>query len=114
MIYKLELEGGKYYFGLCGMEVRHRWLNEYRILKYEECEGGEMDLIYYVLKFMEHYGFSNVRGGYWQQDEMKNPPPVLGRFRRGKSKYNRCEKCMVYGHDTRKCQSVDMVMELDS
>lgn len=102
-VYKIELEGGKYYFGLSNQEYNHDWFRQYKVLRYEECEGGEMDVIYWVLTFMMHYGFENVRGGYWQQVEMKNPPPVLGRFRRGITKYNRCDKCMVYGHGTTKC-----------
>lgn len=102
-VYKFELGGGKYYFGLSNQTITHEWFSQYGVLGYEECDGGEIDLIYWVLTFMMHYGFQNVRGGYWQDVEMKNPPPVLGRFKRGITKYNRCDNCMVYGHATTKC-----------
>jgi hypothetical protein len=102
MLYKLNLEGGKFYFGMTDnleMELmKHHngqvgWTRENRVLGYEISEGSEFDLIHYVLLFMSQYGYNNVRGGYWQQTEpYKNPPPVLMRFIKGKSRYNRLDK----------------------
>jgi hypothetical protein len=66
--------------------------------------GTEHDLIYWVLHAMDSHGYNNVRGGYWQQSEsFKNPPPVLGKYRKGKSMYNRCGRCGVYGHNILRC-----------
>jgi hypothetical protein len=103
MIYKLNLNSNKFYFSTCPA-VDNEWIRHYGIISYETCEGSDIDLIYWVLTFMSHYGYNNVRGGYWNQTEpYKNPPPVLMRFIKGKTKYNRCERCQNYGHSTSRC-----------
>lgn len=113
-VYKLELEDGKFYFGFTSgrdedigvhfMGTGCEWTRRHRPIRYELTPGDMHDLIHYVLHFMAIYGHNNVRGGYWEQPEpMKNPPPVLGKFKKGNTKYNRCEKCNVYGHTSRVC-----------
>lgn len=113
-IYKLDLEGGKYYFGLTdGNEndvKRHfygegcEWTRRHKPIRCEYVNGDEVDMIYWILTFMRTYGYNNVRGGYWEQTEpYKNPPPVLGRFCKGRTKYNKCDKCLQYGHSDNRC-----------
>ena len=113
-IYKLELEDGKFYFGCTSgrnedigvhfMGTGCEWTRRYRPLRYELAPGNMHDLVHYVLQYMDLFGHNNVRGGYWEQAElMKNPPPVLGKFRKGKTAYNKCDKCNVYGHSLQRC-----------
>ena len=113
-VFKLDLEENKYYFGYSradGQDIEVHlhghgcgWTRRYRPLRYEMISGNEHDVIHWVLTFMRHYGFNNVRGGYWEQVEpYKNPPPVLGRFIKGKTKYNKCSHCSAYGHSITKC-----------
>lgn len=115
-VYRLWLEDGKYYIGHTsgGYEDigRHflgegcEWTRRYRPIGYDLTVGSEHDLVYWVLSCMVNYGYNNVRGGYWEGvEDLKNPPPVLGRFRKGKSRYNRCVRCGLNGHNVDKCKT---------
>lgn len=105
-IYRLNLDGGKYYIGYTERvdeDIGLHYMGMYewtkgKIYSYEIVEGNKVDEIYWTLEMMRIYGYNNVRGGYWQRVEMKNPPPVLSKFVKGKSAYNRCTKCRGYGH----------------
>lgn len=120
VIYKLDLENNKFLFGMVsqiddlGIELEkhykgelHEWTKINRILKYDIMSGNSIDCIFWILTFMLHYGYNNVRGGYWVLvEDYKNPPPVLMRFKKGKTKYNKCDKCHSYCHSSGRCSVV--------
>jgi len=102
-IYKLDLEDGKYYFGISSDTVKDigehingkkgGWTSIYKVIRWDIINGDNTTLIYWILTYMKQYGYNSIRGGYWEQTYMfKNPPPVLMKFIKGKTKYNKSKE----------------------
>lgn len=118
-IYVLKLQDDKYYVGKtdCKNNIleyftdsNSDWIKKYPpisiIKKY--AIKNDFCIDYYTLLTMKNHEIDNVRGGSFQNIELKNAEKIKA-LNLMKSCFNRCFKCNVKGHTDEECEKIQMM-----